>query len=213
MTRVSGLDAIPVPGARITWRPIRRALGIRAFGINAYTAAAGEHVVEEHTEEFAGHEEVYVVLTGRARFTLDGADVEAEQGTIVHLRDPAVRRAAIALEDETTVLAVGGKPGEAFEPSAWEWWFAATPHRERGDLAGALAVVRQGLEEKPDDPVMHFQVGLLEAASGSADEALARLETAFAGDRRTAEWAREHPLLERLRDDGRLRALLERHGG
>ena len=33
------------------WRPVRRRLGIRAFGTNAYTAEkAGDRVLEEHHE-------------------------------------------------------------------------------------------------------------------------------------------------------------------
>ena len=206
--RIDELDEIPVPGAGITWRPIRRALGIRAFGINAYTAAAGEHVVEEHTEESLGHEEVYVVLAGRARFTLDGEDLEAEQGTIVYLRDPAVKRAAVALEDGTMVLAVGAKPGEAFGPSPWEWWFAASPHRERGDFEAGREIVREGLAGMPEHPMMHYQVALYEAMCGNDDEAVERLRTAVEGDERIREWAREHPALEQLRADGRVAELL-----
>src|SRR5258708_5060252 len=33
---LDGLDAIPVAG--VVWHPVRRRLGIRAFGINAYSA-------------------------------------------------------------------------------------------------------------------------------------------------------------------------------
>ena len=47
--------------------PVRRTFGITAFGINAYTAKTGEHVVEEHDESRLGHEEVYAVIAGRAR--------------------------------------------------------------------------------------------------------------------------------------------------
>src|SRR3954454_16282113 len=120
--QVVKLDEIePIWVAGVHWKPLRRALGIDAFGINAYTAAAaGEHVVEEHTEESLGHQEVYVVSSGHATFTLDGAEIDAPQGTVVFLRDPAVRRAAVALEAGTTVLAIGGVPG-VHSPSAWEW--------------------------------------------------------------------------------------------
>jgi len=49
------------------WHPVRRTLGIRSFGTNAYTALnAGDRVVEEHDEVGAGHEEVYLVPSGRA---------------------------------------------------------------------------------------------------------------------------------------------------
>ena len=59
-----------------------------AFGINAYTAVnAGDEVVEEHTEEQLGHEEIYFVHTGHAVFTVDGEEVDAPAGTIVYLDD------------------------------------------------------------------------------------------------------------------------------
>jgi hypothetical protein len=108
------------------WKPIRSTLGVRAFGINAYTArAAGDRLFNEHdeTESFAGrqrHEELYVVLEGRATFTVDGEDVDAPTGTLVFVEDPASRRGAVAAEPGTTVLALGGPVGEAYEPGPWE---------------------------------------------------------------------------------------------
>ena len=70
---IEELDAYPISGQQgLTWRPVRRRFDIRAFGVNAYTAEqAGQRVVEEHREE-DGHEELYVVLSGRATFTLEG---------------------------------------------------------------------------------------------------------------------------------------------
>ena len=57
--RLDEFEAVAVSGEGITWRPVRRTLGIRAFGINAYTAdEPGETVIEDHTEETIGHEEV-----------------------------------------------------------------------------------------------------------------------------------------------------------
>ena len=124
---VAGLDdleAIPGPGT-LTWRPVRGPFDIRAFGCNAYTAAAaGEDVVEPHDEKGdPGHEELYFVHAGRARFELDGEEFEAGAGTYVFIRDPAVHRHAVALEAGTTVLAFGGPP--TFEPSEWEERFRA----------------------------------------------------------------------------------------
>src|SRR5205807_8779801 len=69
------LDRIPVREG-LEWRPIRRRLGIRSFGANAYTSErVGGWVVEEHVEG-TGHEELYVVVSGRARFTLDGEELD-----------------------------------------------------------------------------------------------------------------------------------------
>jgi quercetin dioxygenase-like cupin family protein len=176
--RLDEFELVPVTGAGIDWRPIRRTLGIRAFGINAYTAdAPGKHVVEEHTESRLRHEEVYVVISGRARFTLGEDDVEVDAGTLVYLRDPETKRGAVALEAGTTVLAVGGRPGAAYEPSAWEWFFAASPHRERGDYAVGLAIVRAGLEET-GNPILHYHVAYYEALAGNRDAALEHLRRA-----------------------------------
>ncbi len=36
----------------LVWKPVRKTLGLTAFGINAYTAAsAGDEVVEDHDED------------------------------------------------------------------------------------------------------------------------------------------------------------------
>src|SRR5215210_1733333 len=108
-------DIEPIHAAGLNWLPLRHLLDARAFGVNAYTAsAAGEDVIEEHTEESLGHEELYVVIAGRARFALDGEALDAPAGTVVFLPDPATRRYAVAEEAGTTVLAVGGKPGEGY---------------------------------------------------------------------------------------------------
>jgi len=91
--RLDEIEAIPVAGVR--WKPVRRTLGIEAFGINAYTGDAGEHVVEEHDEQGGGagrHEEVYAVISGRATFTVAGDEIDARPGTLVFVRDPAARR-------------------------------------------------------------------------------------------------------------------------
>ena len=144
--RIEDLEKIPVADADVNWRPIRRALGIRAFGINAYTADEGTHVVEEHTETQLQHEEVYVVVSGRARFILGDDEVEVAAGAFVFVRDPQSKRGAVALEDGTTVVAIGGKPGEAYVASAWESWFMAAPYRDRGDYERGTRDHRRGSE-------------------------------------------------------------------
>jgi len=130
--RLDEIDGVPVLGT-LVWKPIRRPLGITAFGINAYTAAnAGDEVVEDHSEKTNGHEEIYVVVSGHAVFTVDGGEVDAPAGTLVYLDDPLERRSAVAREPGTTVLAVGGVPGK-HEPTPWEYFFPALPHAREGN--------------------------------------------------------------------------------
>lgn len=187
--RIDDLELVPIADADINWRPIRRPLGIRAFGINAYTADEGKHVVEEHSETQLEHEEVYVVLTGRARFILGDDEVEVPVGAFVYVRDPQTKRGAVALEDGTTVLAVGGKPGEAYEPSAWESWFAAAPHRERGEYEQALAIIDTDLKQRPDHPALLYETACYEALLGRRDDAVGHLRQAVEREPRFAESA------------------------
>jgi mannose-6-phosphate isomerase-like protein (cupin superfamily) len=108
------------------WIPLRHRLGVTAFGTNGYRAErAGDVVVEPHDERTddpqnePAQEEMYVVVLGRATFTLDGDTLDAPAGTVVFLPDPNVRREAVAAEDGTVVLAVGSVPG-THPQSEWE---------------------------------------------------------------------------------------------
>jgi hypothetical protein len=138
--RTTTLDDIdPIAVAGVHWKPVRRTLGIGAFGINAYTADAGARVVEEHDERNAagdgGHEELYVVVAGHARFTIDGEELDAPQGTLVFLPEPSAHRGAVAVTDGTMVLAIGADPERPFTVSEWEDRFVAegTPAAGRED--------------------------------------------------------------------------------
>lgn len=108
------------PG-KAPWRAVRRHFDIGSFGIAAYTAeAAGELLTGDHTEADTRHEELFYVASGRAAIRVAGETVDAPAGTFVHVPDPEILRGATALEPGTTLLAVGGEPGKAFEVSAWE---------------------------------------------------------------------------------------------
>jgi tetratricopeptide (TPR) repeat protein len=197
---VLNLDEIePISVAGVHWKPLRRTLGIDAFGINAYTALEpGEHVVEEHTEESLGHQEVYVVVAGHATFALDGAEVDAPQGTVVFLREPSVRRAAVAREAGTTVLAIGGVPG-VHSPSAWEWYFEAERYRESGDHPAALELLSDARERFPENAGVLYSTACWEALAGDTEAALARLNAAIELDPKVAKWAEGDTDLDAVR--------------
>ena len=179
------LDRIPVAHG-LEWRPIRRRFDIAAFGVNAYTAEKpGDWIVEEHNEETLRHEELYLVVRGRARFTLGGEEIDAPAGTLVFVRDPLTMRLAVADEADTTVLAVGGKPGEAFTPSLWEWVFEAYEQpTDRG-----IETIRNGFEELGERPLLLYHLACLEARGGRLDEARGHLRRAIELDPSLAERA------------------------
>jgi mannose-6-phosphate isomerase-like protein (cupin superfamily) len=201
-TSFDELDSIPLFEG-IVWHPVRRKLGIRAFGINAYTAdGVGHQVIEEHDEAdggAGGHEEVYIVVKGRAGFTLDGESLDAPAGTLVYISDPKVRRKAIAEEEGTLVLAIGAEPGVPYEPSAWEWYFAAMPafRDERWDEA--IALMEEGLAEKPGNSSILYNLACAESRAGRPLDALTHLQAAVRANAKFADRAREDPDFDAIR--------------
>jgi quercetin dioxygenase-like cupin family protein len=187
VTHLSELESFPVGKHGLLWHPIRSRLGIEAFGINAYTAAeVGGEVVEEHTEESLGHEEVYVVVAGRATFTLDGEEIDAPAGTIVHLPEPKVKRSAVALEPGTTVLAVGAKRGEAFTPSGWEVSFRA----EHLPPDEAVRLIEEWVAGHPEDPAAFYNLACFRLRAADGDGALDAFRRSFELDPdRVRKWS------------------------
>ena len=119
---------VPTEEPGPTWYPLQHAFGLTACGANMFVAQAADDVlVEEHDERKSEQEELYVVVAGRARFTLDGEAIEAPAVTVVAIRDPSVRRSAIALEPGTTLLALGGPPRETFRSTWREAHFQGVP--------------------------------------------------------------------------------------
>jgi tetratricopeptide (TPR) repeat protein len=178
---VDDLEAINVAG--VVWRPLRRRFGIRAFGTNVYTSeGVGKHIVEEHDElgsGAGGHEEMYVVLRGRAKFTIDGEELDAPAGTILFIRDPAVKRVAVEEEAGSVVLAVGGEPGRAYEPSPWEHNFAVVPLLAEGRFDEAIVELEAGLSEHPGNAAILYNLACAESMAGRTVDALNHLHEAI----------------------------------
>jgi tetratricopeptide (TPR) repeat protein len=206
--RVTTLDDAPrVEGADgADWLRLRKALDVRAFGVNVYGAGAGNRVIEDHDElgTAAGrHEELYLVLRGRATFELDGDVHDAPTGTAVFVRDPAVRRGAHAEEDDTLVLVVGGNPGHAYEVSVWEQAADAYPHWRQGDYAKAVEILRDVADRHPETGLILYNLACAEALNGEHAAALEHLARATAVEERWQKAAREDPDFDAVRNDPR----------
>jgi quercetin dioxygenase-like cupin family protein len=200
VVRVDELDAIPVAG--VVWHPVRRRLGIRAFGMNAYTAEGiGKQIVEEHDEASLGHEEVYVVVRGAVTFTINGDTFDAEAGTIVFVREPSLRRVGVAKSGDALVLAVGNAPGKAYEPSVWEAVFSAAPLLDAGRFDEAVELLAAELREHPGSGSLLYNLACAESRAGRTGDAIAHLREAIAAEGRYAGRAREDPDFDAIRDE------------
>jgi tetratricopeptide (TPR) repeat protein len=195
---VDELDRIELDDGFV-WRPIRRRFDIRAFGVNAYSPGASGRVVEEHSESQLGHQEIYLVLRGRARFTVDGNEHELGAGELVFVRDPSLRRGAVGLSDDTIVLALGGKPGAAHEPSAWEAMFAAVPAAREGRWADAIRLHEDALAEQPRSAPLLYNLACMESQGGRPLDALLHLRQAVELDPKWAANAAKDPDFDPIR--------------
>ncbi len=204
--RIARIEEIePLPAGGVGYRLVRRALGIEAFGINGFTADEGVQLIEQHDEMGVNggrHEELYVVMTGLARFTIDGGEHDAPAGTLVFIPDPESRRSAVALEDGTSALAIGGRAGEPYEVSPWEPSFAAQGLAAAGDVDGAADLMAREAAARPDKAGLLYNAACFEALAGRREAALEHLRAALALEPETVRgWAAGDSDLDSLRDD------------
>jgi tetratricopeptide (TPR) repeat protein len=205
--RVAHLDDLERIGAAGgLYRPIRRRLGVRAFGINAYTAEkAGDQVIERHDEVSGGgpgrQEELYMVVAGHAEFTVAGETVDAPAGTMVFIPDLTAQRSAIATADGTTVVVVGGPADAPIPTSPFEFWFAAEPAYRAGDYDRAAEIASEGLAEWPQHGTLHYQLACYHALAGRREQALEHLAIAVRNEPKAAAWAADDADLDSIRAD------------
>jgi hypothetical protein len=101
----------------------------------------------------------------------------------------------VAEEPGTTVLSFGGPA--TFTPSAWEWMFRADALID-SDVAGARAVLENGLEQHPESPGLRVALARVLLAEGDEAAARATLREAVAGRPDAEEYARQDSALSAL---------------
>ena len=200
VTRIEEIDEID--DGREPFRPVRHHLGITSFGVNSWTARqAGDRIINEHDEdEPGGHEELYVVVSGRARFELGGESVDATAGTLVYVK-PKIKRTAFAEEPNTTLLAVGGAPGEAYEAGGWELWAPLNPLFRAGKYDEAADRGRELVNANPEYPGLLYNVACAESLAGRKDDAIEHLRRSLELSPRFREMAKKDSDFDSIRDE------------
>jgi tetratricopeptide (TPR) repeat protein len=200
---VARLDEIDqIDDGRCPFRPVRHHFGIMTFGVNAMTARSdGDRLINEHEEaEPDSSDELYFVVSGHARFELDGESQEAPVGTFVHV--PAgIKRTAFALEAGTTVLAIGGGPtGRPYEPNGWELFAPLFPLFESGEYEEGADRAQALIADDPPYGGVYYNTACFESRAGRTDAALAHLRRAVELSPSLAELARSDDDLAMLRE-------------
>jgi tetratricopeptide (TPR) repeat protein len=189
---------------RPRWHMLRSTLGISSFGINAWRATEpGQQMIGDHDElgdGAGGHEELYLVVSGRATFTVDGETIDAPTGTIVFVRDPAVKRAAMGQSTDTAILVVGGKPGEPFTVSEWETSAEALRYWTTQEWDRAIELLSRRQAEIPESAGVAYNLACAESRGGRPDDAVAHLVRAIELRPSFAASAQDDPDFAPIRD-------------
>jgi hypothetical protein len=199
-----------ISDGRCPSRPVRFHFGITSFGVNTWTGReAGDRIINEHdeAEEDDGQEELYLVQRGRARFELDGEQVDAPADTFVFVR-PGVKRTAFAEEPETTIIALGGTPGKAYEPTGYEIWAPLGPLYEAGEYAEAADRGRELAEAHPEHPGLLYNVACCESLAGRTADAIQHLRLAIERADRLRSLAAKDSDFDPIRDDPSFKELV-----
>jgi mannose-6-phosphate isomerase-like protein (cupin superfamily) len=208
---IAHLDQIgELNDGRQPWRPVRHHFGISSFGITAWTGReTGDRILNEHDEadEADRSEELYLVTQGRAVFELDGERRDAPAGTFVYV-EPDVKRTAYAEEPGTTIVAVGGVPGKAYEVSGWEVWAPFRPLYEAGEYAAVADRAQELTESEPRYAVPLYNLACCESLAGRKDEALAHLRQAIQLMDGMREYAKSDSDLDAIRGEPAFEELL-----
>jgi tetratricopeptide (TPR) repeat protein len=200
---IAQLDEIEqVDDGRCPFRAVRHHFGITAFGVNAWTGReAGDRIINEHDEaEPDANEELYLVVQGRAAFELDGERRDAPAGTFVFVRS-GVKRTAFAEEPGTTIVAVGGIPGKAYDAAGWEIWAPLQPLYQAGEYAEAADRGRALLEAEPQYAGVLYNVACCESLAGRPADAAEHLRRAIELSERFRSYAKGDSDFDPIRDE------------
>lgn len=96
----------------------RAGLGVSSFGMQVLRFPPNATRYREHDHAASGQEEVFLVLEGVATLEAGGEEHRLEPGVFARV-GPSERRKLSTGEEGAMVLALGGIPGQPFEPTGF----------------------------------------------------------------------------------------------
>jgi Cupin domain len=205
IARLEDIDVLP--DGRYKYRPVRHHFGITSFGVTAWVgAAAVDPIINEYDEDSEPTEELFMVVSGRATFEIDGEQVDATPGTLV-FTPQGTPRTAVAAEPATTILVFDGTPGKAYDATGWELWAPLRPLYDNGEHAELRARLEEVIAANPQHPMLVYNLACSESLSGHTAEAIDHLRRAVGESEKLRADAREDSDFDPIRDEPRFKAL------
>ena len=97
-----------------TFRRARAELEVSSFGLQVLDLPPNLDAYPEHDHGEDGQEEVYFVLRGSGEVEIEGERIPLDPETAVSIK-PGIRRKLWPGPDGMRVIAIGGRPGFAYE--------------------------------------------------------------------------------------------------
>jgi hypothetical protein len=111
------------------------------------------------------------VLAATRVFELDGDRSTRRRNSL--FAPPHTKRTANAKQAGTTIIAVEGTPGKAYESRGWELWAPLAPLYQAGEYAAVADRIRSPLSQpNPQYPMLFFNLACCESLSGRTADAL-----------------------------------------
>ena len=108
---------------------------------------------------------------------------------------------ATATEESTTIIAMEGTPGQAYEPRGWELWAPLAPHYAAGEYAEVADRLGSLVTANPQYPMLFFNLACCESRCGRRREAVDHLRRAIEMSEEFREAARHDADLDPIRDE------------
>jgi hypothetical protein len=211
LARLDEID--PLADGSYRYRPVRHHFGIQSFGATAWVgAAAGDAIINEFDEDSEPAEELFIVMSGRAIFEIDGEELDATSGTLVFTAQ-GTRRTAVAAEPATTILVIDGLPGKAYEATGWELWAPLRPLYDQGEHAELSARLEELIAANPQYPMLVYNLACSESLSGRTAEAIDHLRAAIDASGKFRADARQDSDFDPIRDEPAFQALVGKSSG
>jgi uncharacterized protein YjlB len=199
IARLEEID--PLQDAGYRYRPVRHHFGIQGFGVTAWVgAAAGDPIINEYDEDSQAAEELFIVVNGRATFTLEGETMDVTSGTLVFTA-AGTQRTAVATEPATTILVIDGTPGQAYDASGWELWAPLRPLYDNGEYTELSARLEDVIAANPQYPMLVYNLACSESLSGHPADAIEHLRRAVSASEKFRTDAANDSDFDPIRDE------------
>jgi hypothetical protein len=115
---------------------------------------------------------------------------------------------ATAKAEGTTIIALEGTPGQAYEPRGWELWAPLAPRYAAGHYAEVADRLGTLVAANPQYPMLFFNLACCESLSGRTSEALDHLRHAVEMSEEFRTSAKTDSDLDPIRDEPAYKQLI-----